>query len=113
MSTLKSKLVLAGVATAIAAAASITRADEQPVVYGRAGYQVAEQRIQQLSQIPARDSASQAEHVVTWYGRAGYPVGSDAVTTIAGAPSAKAYAAGQTRLPKVYGRAGVPLPFDQ
>ena len=107
MNATKGKILFAAIATAIAASASITRAD-QPVVYGRAGYAVADQRIQQLSQVQSRDSVRN-ENVVTWYGRAGYPVGPDSVKSTVPAP--KAYAAGQTRAPIVYGRAGVPLPF--
>jgi hypothetical protein len=112
MNAIKGKFVLAAIATAIAASASITKADEQPVVYGRAGIPVAEQRIQQLSQIQSRDSARTNEHVVTWYGRAGFPVGSDAVTAAGTATSTpKAYAAGQSRPQQVYGRMGYALPF--
>jgi hypothetical protein len=109
MNATKSTILFAAIATAIAASASITRADEQPVVYGRAGIPVAEQRIQQLSQIQSRDSVRN-DKVVVWYGRAGYPVGPDSVK--ATVPSPKTYAAGQSpRAPVVYGRAGVPLPF--
>ena len=74
MNATKGKILFAAIATAIAASASITRADDQPVVYGRAGIPVAEQRIQQLSQFQSRDSVRN-ENVVAWYGRAGYPVG--------------------------------------
>jgi hypothetical protein len=112
MNAIKGKIVLAAIATAVAASASITKADDQPVVYGRAGIPVAEQRIQQLSQIQSRDTARSDERVVTWYGRAGFPTGSDAVTaagTTSQAP--KAYAAGQTRPQTVYGRMGYALPF--
>jgi hypothetical protein len=106
----KGKLMLAAIGVAIAAGASITKADDQPVVYGRAGIPVAEQRIQQLSQIQSRDSAASGkEQTVAWYGRAGYTVGADAVK--AAPPAPKAYAAGQTRTPTVYGRAGYALPF--
>jgi hypothetical protein len=108
MNATKGKILFAAIATAIAASASITRADDQPVVYGRAGIPVADQRIQQLSQVQSRDSVRN-ENVATWYGRAGYPVGPDSVKSTVSAP--KAYAAGQTRAPIVYGRAGVPLPF--
>ena len=112
MNAIKGKFVLAAIATAIAASASITKADDQPVVYGRAGIPVAEQRIQQLSQIQSRDSARADQHVVAWYGRAGFPVGSDAVTAAGTATlTPKAYAAGQTRPQTVYGRAGYALPF--
>jgi len=110
MNAIKGKFALAAVAIAVAAGASITRAEDQPVVYGRAGIPVAEQRIQQLSQIQSRDTARVTERAVTWYGRAGGPVGSDAVTAAASA-APKAYAAGQTRTPTVYGRAGYALPF--
>src|SRR6476660_7309536 len=99
MNAIKGKFVLAAIATAIAASASITRADDQPVVYGRAGIPVADQRIQQLSQVQSRDSVRN-ENVATWYGRAGYPVGPDSVKSTVSAP--KAYAAGQTRAPIVY-----------
>ena len=51
MNAILTKFLFAAAAVAIAAGASITRADEQPVIYGRAGYPVAEQRIQQLSQM--------------------------------------------------------------
>jgi hypothetical protein len=110
MIAIKGKYVLAAIATAVAVSASITRAD-QPVVYGRAGIPVAEQRIQQLSQIQSSDSARTGDRAVVWYGRAGFPVGSDAVVLAGSTPAPKAYAAGQTRAPMVYGRAGVPLPF--
>jgi hypothetical protein len=102
------KLLFAAATTAVALGASITRADEQPVVYGRAGYPVAEERIKQLTQAPSRDTVRD-ETAVVWYGRAGYPVGPDTVR--ATVPTPKVYAAGQTRAPTVYGRAGVPLPF--
>jgi hypothetical protein len=108
MNATKGKLMLAAIVTAIAASASITRADDQPVVYGRAGIPVAEQRIQQLSQIQSHDSAVSKEQVA-WYGRAGYTVGADAVKTLPPAP--KAYAAGQNSTPTVFGRAGYALPF--
>ena len=108
MNATKGKILFAAIASAIAAGASITRADDQPVVYGRAGIPVAEQRIQQLSQVQSRDSVSN-DTVVTWYGRAGYAIGPESVKSTGLAP--KAYAAGQTRTPVVYGRAGVPLPF--
>lgn len=111
MNAIKGKYLLAAIATAVAVSASITRADEQPVVYGRAGIPVAEQRIQQLSQIQSRDSVRISDRAVVWYGRAGFPVGSDAVVAASSTPAPKAYAAGQTRAPTVYGRAGVPLPF--
>jgi hypothetical protein len=110
MSAIKGKYVLAAIATAVAVSASITRAD-QPAVYGRAGIPVAEQRIQQLSQIQSSDTARVGDRAVVWYGRAGFPVGSDAVALAGSTPAPKAYAAGQTRGPTVYGRAGVPLPF--
>jgi hypothetical protein len=109
MNATKGKLMLAAIVTAIAASASITRADDQPVVYGRAGIPVAEQRIQQLSQVQSHDSAGSKEQVVAWYGRAGYTVGADAVKTLPPAP--KAYAAGQSTTPTVFGRAGYALPF--
>jgi len=108
MNATKGKILFAAIATAVAASASITRADDQPVVYGRAGYAVADQRIQQLSHLQARDNVRN-ENVVAWYGRAGYPVGPDSVKSTVPAP--KSYAAGQTRAPVVYGRAGVALPF--
>jgi hypothetical protein len=109
MNATKGKLMLAAIVTAVAASASITRADDQPVVYGRAGIPVAEQRIQQLSQIQSHDSAASKEQVA-WYGRAGYTVGADAVKTLPPAP--KAYAAGQgSTTPAVFGRAGYALPF--
>ncbi len=38
MNATKGKILFAAIATAIAASASITRADDQPVVYGRAGH---------------------------------------------------------------------------
>jgi hypothetical protein len=109
MNATKGKLMLAAIALAIGASASITQADDQPVVYGRAGIPVAEQRIQQLSHLKASDSASTGNQTVTWYGRAGYAVGADAVKIAP--PPTKAYAAGQTKTPTVYGRAGYPLPF--
>src|SRR5437762_10133223 len=99
MNATKGKILFAAIATAIAASASITRADDQPVVYGRAGIPVAEQRIQQLSQLQSRDSAPN-DRTVTWYGRAGGPVGADAVKAVT--PTTKAYAAGQTKAPVVY-----------
>src|SRR5437762_9655767 len=101
MNATKGKILFAAIATAIAASASITRADDQPVVYGRAGIPVAEQRIQQLSQVQSRDSAASKEQTVTWYGRAGFPIGADAVRSLPPAP--KAYAAGQARPTTVYG----------
>jgi hypothetical protein len=110
MIAIKGKYVLAAIATAVAVSASITRAD-QPVVYGRAGIPVAEQRIQQLSQVQSSETARVGDRAVVWYGRAGFPVGSDAVVLAGSMPAPKAYAAGQTRAPTVYGRAGVPLPF--
>lgn len=109
MNATKGKLLFAVLATAVAASASITRADNQPVVYGRAGIPVAEQRIEQLSHLKGHDS-ERDQTVVTWYGRAGYPVGAESVATAVPTPP-KSYAAGQTRGPVVYGRAGVPLPF--
>jgi len=109
MNATKGKLLFAVLATAVAASASITRADDRPVVYGRAGIPVAEQRIEQLSHLQGHDSAP-GQTVVTWYGRAGYPVGAESVAT--SVPTPKTYAAGQTRAPVVYGRAGVPLPFS-
>src|SRR6478672_9093779 len=109
MNAIQGKLLFAALATAIAASASITQAEDQPVVYGRAGYPVAEQRIQQLSQIHSRDT-DRGQQVTAWYGRAGYPVGEQAVR--ATVPTPKAYAAGPTtKGPVVFGRAGVPLPF--
>jgi len=108
MNAIPAKYLFAAVATAVALGASITRADEQPTVYGRAGYPVAEERIKQLTQAPSRDTARNNEAVV-WYGRAGYPVGPDSVRVAV--PTPKVYAAGQTHAPTVYGRAGVPLPF--
>jgi hypothetical protein len=111
MNAINGKYVLAAVAIAIAASSSITKADDQPVVYGRAGIPVAEQRIQQLSQVQSRDSAPNGT-TVTWYGRAGFPTGSDAVTAAGNTPpTPKSYAAGETKRPTVFGRAGYALPF--
>ena len=109
MNATTGKLLFAVLATAVAASASITRADDRPVVYGRAGIPVAEQRIEQLSHLQDHDGTP-SQTVVTWYGRAGYPVGAESVA--AAVPTPKTYAAGQTRAPVVYGRAGVPLPFS-
>jgi hypothetical protein len=107
MNATTGKILLAAIATAIAAGASITRADEPVVVYGRAGVPVADQRIEQLSHLQGHETA--AQNTVTVYGRAGYPESQDAVRTTV--PTPKAYAAGETRNPIVYGRSGYPQPF--
>src|SRR5689334_14150152 len=93
MNATTGKILFAAIATAIAASASITRADE-PVVYGRAGVPVAEQRIEQLAKLQAHESAT-TQNTVTAYGRSGYPESQDAVRTTV--PTPKAYAAGETR----------------
>jgi hypothetical protein len=97
-------------ALAIALLASVSRGDEV-VHYGRAGGAVGADRIQELSSVHRSDQPTQSESpAVERYGRAGGPVGIDAV-----AGQHKVYAARPAepnRIPKVYGRAGVPLPFQ-
>jgi|SRR5690242_7250070 hypothetical protein len=97
-------------ALAIAVASSVSRGDEV-VHYGRAGGAVGADRIQELRSVQRVDPNTQPQSpVVERYGRAGGPVGVDAV-----AGEHKTYAARPTepvRIPKVYGRAGVPLPFQ-
>ena len=107
MNATKGKFLFAAIATAVAASASITRADDQPVVYGRAGIPVAEQRIQQLSHFRPMTARATDRRGLVW--SRGLPGRRGQRATAVPAP--KAYAAGQTRAPVVYGRAGVPLPF--
>ena len=104
MTISKTEILL--VAAAIAIPSLALAADNTPV-YGRAGTAVGADRIAELSTL--KSTPVQAD-VSNWYGRAGGPVGVERVATVT-AP--KAYAAGEHKLPIVYGRAGVPLPFGQ
>jgi hypothetical protein len=98
-------------ALAIAVLSSVSRGDEV-VHYGRAGGAVGADRIKELRSVQRVDPNTQPQSpVVERYGRAGGPVGVNVVA----AGEHKAYAARSTepvRIPKVYGRAGVPLPFQ-
>jgi len=99
-----SKIEILLVAAAIAIP-SLALAADNVTVYGRAGTAVGADRIQQLSTL--KSTPVQGE-VANWYGRAGGPVGEQRVATVS---PPKVYAAGDHKLPVVYGRAGVPLPF--
>ncbi len=102
----KVEVILAAGAMALSVASAAVAANE-PVIYGRAGFPVAEARIEQLSHLRASDRVANA-NVVHWYGRAGGPVGLERAAV---RQPEKAYAAGQARSKTVYGRAGMPLPF--
>ena len=99
----KTKLILAAAAAAVAIP---SLASAEPTVYGIAGGTVGAERIAQLSSMHTTPVQTDLSN---WYGRAGGPVG---VERAAAASAPKAYAAGQTKAPIVYGRAGVPLPFS-
>jgi hypothetical protein len=106
MNTFKnSKLTLGAVAAAIAFSSAGAIAAES---YGRAGGTVGADRIAELAAVRA-EPANQVADTSKWYGRAGGPVGVEAVAARTTSP--KTYAAGEVKLPVVYGRAGVPLPF--
>jgi len=101
MNLSKTKLILAAAAIAIP---SLALADA--TIYGNAGGTVGAERITELSQ---KHTTPVETDFSNWYGNAGGPVG---VERAAGASAPKAYAAGQTKQPIVYGRAGYPLPFS-
>ena len=95
----------------ILCSASALGADEG-ISYGRAGGRVGADRIKYLAgahPAPGKEAPDQSN----WYGRAGGTTGSDRVQQLAAMKfdTTKAYAAGETTSRKVYGRAGVPLPF--
>ena len=100
------RLIVVAAISAMALSSVAAFAADQ-AVYGRAGGTVGAERVQQLAAVRADDKA-RADIAVNWFGRAGGPVGVDRV---AGVNKSKAYAAGESKLPVVYGRAGVPLPF--
>jgi hypothetical protein len=98
------KCVVTAVASVIALSAMGAIAAE---TFGRAGGTVGAERIQQLAAV----KATPGDHTAVppnWYGRAGGPIGVEAA---AGARQPKAYAASQIKMPVVFGRAGVALPF--
>ena len=103
MTISKTEILLVAAAIAIP---SLTLAADNTTVYGRAGTAVGAERVEQLATL--KSTPVQAD-VSNWYGRAGGPVGAERVASVS-AP--KAYAAGEPKLPVVYGRAGVPLPFQ-
>jgi len=103
MNLSKTKLILAAAAAAIAIP---WLASADGTIYGNAGGTVGAERIAELSQ---KQTTPVETDFSNWYGNAGGPVG---VERAAGASAPKAYAAGQTKQPIVYGRAGVPLPFS-
>jgi hypothetical protein len=115
MRPLKSKLVVASVAVVTTLFTEGVVFGEQAVSYGRAGGTVGADRIQQVAAVKAGQNA-QPSNLSKWYGRAGGTTGSDRVQQLAALKSEpeKIYGAGMIRAPevKVYGRAGVPLPFD-
>lgn len=100
------EVMLAATAVAISVS-SAALAGNDAVVIGRAGFPVADARIEQLSQLKSSDRAVDT-NVVHWYGRAGGPVGMDRAAHRA---PEKAYAANHARAKTVFGRAGTPLPF--
>lgn len=103
MNLSKTKLILAAAAAAIVIP-SLASAD--PTIYGNAGGTVGAERIAELSQ---RHTTPVQTDFSNWYGNAGGPVGIERASAVS-AP--KSYAAGQSKLPIVYGRAGYPLPFS-
>ncbi|MEO8626684.1 MAG: hypothetical protein ABI612_01085 [Betaproteobacteria bacterium] len=106
MNVSNAKLVIAAALSAVAltAAAASSNTDQ---VSGRAGGLEGAARIQQLSTVQ-QDHRADAPDTAAWYGRAGGPVAQDRSTATA---KSKEYSAGQSDLPLVHGRAGVPLPF--
>ncbi len=98
------KFVAAAMASAIALAAMGAIAAE---TFGRAGGVVGAERMQQLAAVKATHR-DQTPELSDWYGRAGGPMG---VQRAAGVNKPRAYAAGGTKTPVVFGRAGVALPF--
>ncbi len=86
---------------------------DEIVHYGRAGGAVGADRIQELRTVQRSYQAIQATQPQSaspeWYGRAGGPVGADLV--VQGSNQSGVGTADPVLRPKVYGRAGVPLPF--
>jgi hypothetical protein len=97
--------IAAAAALAALSSAAVSAADQTS--YGRAGGAVGAGRIEQLAAVKA-STETQTVDVSRWYGRAGGPVGTDRLAAVS---KSKTYAAGQSKPPMVYGRAGVPLPF--
>jgi hypothetical protein len=100
-----------GAGIALAALSSIAASAADQTSYGRAGGAVGAGRIEQLATVRSNNEGQVAD-TSRWYGRAGGPIGAERV---AGVNKAKTYAAtkDQGKMPVVYGRAGVPLPFQQ
>ena len=103
MNLSKTKLILAAAAAAIVIP-SVTLAEG--TVYGNAGGTVGADRIAELSH---KHTTPSDVDFSKWFGNAGGPVGVDRA---AAASAPKAYAAGQTKAPITYGRAGYALPFS-
>jgi len=87
---------------------------DEIVHYGRAGGAVGADRIQELRTVQRSYQAPQPQTQNVspeWYGRAGGPVGADLV--VHGSDQSGVGTADPVMRPKVYGRAGVPLPFGE
>ena len=85
---------------------------DEIVHYGRAGGAVGADRIQELRTVQRSYHAPEPQTPNVspeWYGRAGGPVGADLV--VQGSNQSSVGTTDPILRPKVYGRAGVPLPF--
>jgi hypothetical protein len=95
---------------AIAVLSSVSWSDEVPH-YGRAGGAVGADRIKELHSVQrAYHAMPEQPPVLIRYGRAGGPVGAQAVP--GDSTLHELNVVEPIRIPNVYGRAGVPLPFQ-
>jgi hypothetical protein len=100
---------IAGVA-AICVLSSVSWSDEVPH-YGRAGGAVGADRIKELHSVQRSYHAMPEQTpVVERYGRAGGPVGAQAVS--GDSTLHELNVVEPVHIPNVYGRAGMPLPFQ-